>query len=84
MAHFRIAPFACAFALAALASSLPTEADAKKKLTCSFIANQCTRECVKEAPEGFCGLYCQDKKRECLNTGEWTGISRQFQNVIKK
>lgn len=55
-----------------------------KRLTCSFIAKQCRVECAKEAPELFCNDYCTSKRRECLETGNWFGISRTFKNVRRK
>ncbi|MEQ8823091.1 MAG: hypothetical protein RIC14_01820 [Filomicrobium sp.] len=59
-------------------------AKSKKRMTCSFIAKQCRRECRKEAPPDFCDLYCNDKRAECLRTGEWSGIRRYFDKVIRK
>ena len=61
-------------------------ADAKKKkrMTCSFIAKQCLRGCVKEAPGPFCSTYCSDTRAACLQTGQWNGIRRRFTNVRRR
>lgn len=55
-----------------------------KRLTCSFIAEQCMRECPKQASRPFCSQYCGDNKSACLRTGSWYGIAQQFTNVDRK
>lgn len=70
----------------AMCATLHTpEATAKsKKLTCSFIAKQCLKECRKEVSAEFCSGYCRDQKVDCMKTGSWYGIARQFPRVIKR
>ena len=53
-------------------------------LTCTFIAKQCLKGCVKEAPQDFCGGYCNRTKLDCIQTGEWTGIRRRYTGVRKR
>jgi len=61
--------------LAMQAGVSPVEA-AKKRLTCSFIKKQCIKECSKQVDASFW--------QECLQTGRWDGIERQFKNVRKR
>ncbi|MEO1280457.1 MAG: hypothetical protein AAFV69_01850 [Pseudomonadota bacterium] len=60
------------------------QAHAKKRLTCSFIAKQCKKECTKEVNEGFCASYCGDERAACLKTGRWEGMVRKFDKVIRR
>jgi len=69
--------------LAMQAGVSPVEA-AKKRLTCSFIKKQCIKECSKQVDASFCKSYCDDRRQECLQTGRWDGIERQFKNVRKR
>jgi hypothetical protein len=60
------------------------QAEAKRKLSCSFIAKQCRRECSRQMDANFCAGYCSDMRHQCLQTGQWQGISRQFTNVTRR
>ncbi|MEO1207091.1 MAG: hypothetical protein AAFV45_12245 [Pseudomonadota bacterium] len=72
------------FAFALVAGPYVDTAHAKKRMTCSFIAKQCKKECTKEVNEGFCTSYCGDERAACLKTGRWEGMVRKFSNVIKR
>lgn len=63
----------------------PSSAEAaRKKLTCSYIAKQCSVGCGKEAPPVFCNEYCLGERQKCLRTGQWLGMRRTFRSVIRK
>ncbi len=71
--------------LVALSQPGPVHAQTKQQpLTCSFIAQQCLKECPKQASEPFCDSYCNETRKACLRTGSWDGIARQFSNVVRK
>lgn len=53
-------------------------------LSCTFIAQQCAKACVKEAPKDFCDGYCNQTKIDCIKTGNWTGIRRRYTGVQKR
>ncbi len=74
---------ATGIAFLALAAPGGPEAQAAK-LTCTFIAKQCVKECRKEVEGSFCNAYCGEKRQECLGSGNWFGLSRTFRNVIRK
>ncbi len=74
----------CLLAVSGIAPIDEALAKPRKPLTCSFIASRCRIECINAAPAVFCGTYCSDKRRECLATGNWTGIQRSFSNVVRK
>jgi len=59
-------------------------ADAKQKLSCTFISKQCRKECSKKVDAVFCDGYCSDLRQQCLRTGRWDGISRQFTDVRRR
>ena len=65
-------------------ASTPHIEVADAQLTCSRIAKRCARACVKEAPETFCQSYCARERRQCLRTGDWSGMVRQFRDVRRK
>ena len=71
---------------ATLAQSIPQPPPPKSgaHLTCSKIARECRRECPKEAPADFCLGYCQQERADCLATGHWDGLARNYTGVKRE
>lgn len=85
MKLLRLGVISLALVSTALISGTGT-ADAKKKkrMTCSFIAKQCVKQCSKEVDRVFCGDFCGMEKQNCKDTGRWETMGHRFDNVIRR